>query len=69
MTKLPPDEDDDKRPFFMPLGDIGTILLAGVFLVGMLAMVFGPSPFDQLFKHKPPPRHDNGVVDVSIQHD
>lgn len=64
MTNLNDDDDDEpKRPWLHP-GDLGTILLAAVFLVGMLFMMFGPSPFDKIFK--PKPEAHSGVVDVTI---
>jgi hypothetical protein len=58
-------EDDDKPPR-LHLGDLGTILLAGVFLVGMLYMIFAPSPFDGIFDKKPDAQQP-GVVNVSVQ--
>ncbi len=58
-----PDEDDDKPPK-IPLGDYGTIAIAAVFLFGFLYLMFGPSPFEGLFK-KPAPA-PSGEVTVSI---
>jgi hypothetical protein len=58
-------DDDDEKPNRLPLGDIGTILLAGVFLVGMLYMMFGPNPLDGVFKPAPP-KEDSGVVTVTL---
>jgi hypothetical protein len=58
-------DDDDEKPQRIPLGDIGTILLAGVFLVGMLYMMFGPNPLEGVFK-SPPPKEDNHVVTVTL---
>jgi hypothetical protein len=42
------DDDDDDKPPRIPVGDVGTILLAGVFLIGFLYLMFGPSPFQPL---------------------
>jgi len=64
MTKH--DDDDDDRPRFMPLGDIGTIFLAGVFLLGMLYMMFGPSPFAGIHWKTAEPKEQRGVVDVTV---
>ncbi len=60
-----PDDDNNDRSRWLHPGDIGTILLAGVFLVGMLFMIFGPSPFDGVFK-KSDAKPDNGEVSVSL---
>lgn len=66
MTKKPSDdEEDEKTPWLPHPGDIGTVLLACVFLVGMLFMVFSPSPLKGIFKPQPKAKPD--VVDVSIQ--
>lgn len=60
------DQDDDKPQWIHP-GDLGTILLAGVFLVGMLFMMFGPSPLKGIFEKKPAPQQENsGVVTVTV---
>jgi hypothetical protein len=64
MTHL--DDDDDDRPPRLHIGDLGTILLAGVFLVGMLFMIFAPSPFEGVFKKQPEPKADNGEVSVTL---
>jgi hypothetical protein len=58
--------EDDDRPPGLHLGDLGTIFLAGVFLLGMLYMIFAPSPFDGVFDKKPAAQQP-GVVDVSVQ--
>lgn len=64
MSHPQDDEDDGKRPWLHP-GDLGTILLAGVFLVAMLFMIFGPSPFEGVFKNRPQAQQP-GVVDVTV---
>lgn len=60
-----PDDDNDKPPR-LHLGDLGTIFLAGVFLVAMLFMMFGPSPFEGVFKPKPEQKPDNEVT-INLQ--
>jgi len=52
----PDDDDDDLKQPMIPAGDLGTILLAAVFLLGFLFLMFGPSPFDDLFKNRPAAR-------------
>jgi hypothetical protein len=61
------DDDDAKndRPKLY-IGDIGTILLAGVFFVGMLFMIFSPSPFEGVFKKQPEAKADNGEVTITL---
>ena len=59
-------DDDDDRPPKLHIGDLGTILLAGVFLVGMLFMIFAPSPFEGVFKKQPEAKADNGEVSVTL---
>ena len=53
----PDDDDDDKQSKWLHPGDLGTILLAGVFLVGMLSAVFfmlsSPEPFKGMFAKAP----------------
>ena len=44
------DDQDDKKFRMMPLGDIGTLAVALVFLVAFLWLMFGPSPFTGLFQ-------------------
>ena len=56
------DDDDDRGSRWLHPGDIGTILLAGVFLVGMLFMVFAPSPFESIFKKQPEAKPSNEVM-------
>lgn len=60
------DDQDDDKPQWLHPGDLGTILLAGVFLVGMLYMIFGPSPFKGMFDKKPQANPDSGVVTVTV---
>jgi len=60
-------DDDDDRPPRLHIGDLGTILLAGVFLVGMLFMIFGPSPFDGVFKKQPDAKPaEKGEVTITL---
>lgn len=40
---LPDDEDDDRPP--IPWGDYGTLILAAIFSLTGLYLIFGPSPF------------------------
>ena len=66
MTQDKNDDDDHRAPW-LHLGDIGTIALAGVFLVGMLFMMFGPSPFDGItFKKQPESQADKGEVIITL---
>jgi hypothetical protein len=60
------DDHDDEKPSWIHPGDLGTILLAAVFMIGMLFMVFGPSPFKGIFDKKPEAARDNGVVTVTV---
>ena len=39
------DDQDDEKFHMMPLGDIGLLCIALVFLVAFLWLMFGPSPF------------------------
>ena len=39
------DDQDDEKFHMMPLGDIGLLGIALVFLVAFLWLMFGPSPF------------------------
>ena len=39
------DDQDDEKFQMMPLGDIGLLGIALVFLVAFLWLMFGPSPF------------------------
>lgn len=61
------DDDDDHGSHWLHPGDLGTILLAGVFLVGMLYMIFGPSPFDGIvWKKQPEPKAEKGEVTITL---
>jgi hypothetical protein len=60
------DDDDDLKQPPIPLGDLGIILVAAMFLIGFLWLMFGPSPFAGLFDQakqapEPPP-----VVTVTV---
>ena len=49
---MDPDDDNDddlKQPMIHP-GEIGTILLAAVFLFGFWFVMFGPNPLELLVK-------------------
>ena len=57
------DDEDDKKLGMMPLGDMGTLGVALVFLVAFLWLMFGPSPFAGLFKEaKPAPAQPQEVT-------
>ncbi|MGA7676352.1 MAG: hypothetical protein WCA78_15060 [Rhizomicrobium sp.] len=45
------DDQDDEKFRMMPLGDIGTLAIALVFLVAFLWLMFGPSPFAGLYQN------------------
>ena len=63
----PDDDDEDRGSRWLHLGDLGTILLAGVFLVGMLFMMFGPSPFEGVtFKARPESQAEKGEVTITL---
>ena len=62
MTHQDDDDQDDRGSRWLHPGDIGTILLAGVFLVGMLFMIFSPSPFEGVFKKPPEAKPSNEVM-------
>ncbi len=68
MTHHHDDDDNDRGSRWLHPGDLGTILLAGVFLVGMLYMMFGPSPFDGIaWKKQPkPPEAEKGEVTITL---
>lgn len=65
-----PGDDQDKKRRLLPLGDIGTIALAGAFLAAMIGTVLflfsSPEPVRDLFGNKPP-KEDSGVVTIQIQ--
>ena len=46
-------DQDDGEFRLMPLGDIGTLVLALMFFVGFLWLMFGPSPFAELYQKLP----------------
>jgi hypothetical protein len=48
-----PDDDDDRPP--IPWGDYGTIILAAIFSLTGLYLIFGPSPFANIKLPKAPP--------------
>jgi len=47
---MDPENDDDLKQPMIPLGDLGTILIAAVFLLGFLYLMFGPNPFEAMVK-------------------
>jgi hypothetical protein len=57
-------DDDDDKPPPIPLGDYLTMGIALVFLGGFLYLIFGPSPFEGMFKKTAPP--PSGEVTVTI---
>lgn len=64
---MEPDNDDDLKQPMIPAGDLGTILVAAVFLLGFLYLMFGPSPFEGMFKNKPAPQQaPAGEVTVTV---
>jgi len=46
------DDDDDLKPPRIAVGDLGIIFIAGVFLLGFLYLMFGPSPLEPLLAKK-----------------
>ena len=61
------DEDEDLEKFrLMPLGDIGTLVIALIFFIGFLWLMFGPSPFAGLYKALKPAPAAPAEVSVSI---
>ena len=64
------DDDDDLKQPMIPAGDLGTILLAAVFLLGFLYLMFGPSPFqpliDQASKLRQTQAPSSGEVTVTV---
>ena len=64
---MDPDNDDDLKQPRIPAGDVGTILVAAVFLLGFLYLMFGPSPFEGVFKSTPAPQQaPAGEVTVTV---
>jgi hypothetical protein len=57
------DQDDEKKFQMMPMGDIGTLVIALIFLAGFLWLMFGPSPFAGLYQTaKPAPPQEVTVT-------
>ena len=67
MTHL---DDDDEKPRRMPLGDIGTILLAGVFLAGTVATIIflfsSPEPVRDLYGKRPSAATEPNEVTITL---
>lgn len=70
---LPDDNDKDSKWVWPHPADMGTVLIAGVFLAGMIATVIwmfsSPEPFNDLFGHKPAAAasSDNGEVIIDLR--
>jgi hypothetical protein len=66
MTHSDDDDDDDGKWVWPHPADLGTILIAGVFLVGMIgALLFifsSPEPVRDMFNKKPPAAESNEVT-------
>ena len=71
----PDSSDDDKDPKWVwphPF-DLGTVLIAGVFLAGMVGTILwlfsSPEPVRDMFGHKPAAATpaDNGEVTIDLQ--
>ncbi len=61
------DEDDEKEKFRMPpLGDIGTVLVALVFFVAMIWMMFWHTPFATMFGQPKPEQAQPVVSEVTV---
>jgi hypothetical protein len=57
------DDQDDEKFRLMPLGDIGTLIIALMFLGGFLWLMFGTSPFAGLYETaKPAPAQPQEVT-------
>jgi hypothetical protein len=57
------DQDGEKKFQMMPMGDIGTLVIALIFLAGFLWLMFGPSPFAGLYQTaKPAPPQEVTVT-------
>ena len=66
----PEDNDDLKQPM-MPLGDLGTIAIAAIFLLGFLYLMFGPNPFEAMVKSaksQPPPASNEVTITLPQKH-
>lgn len=44
------DNDDDLKQPLIPWGELGPVLIAALFFIGFLWLMFGPSPFEGLVK-------------------
>ena len=66
MTHSDNDDDKDYKWDWPHPGDLGTIAIAGVFLVGMIgALLFifsSPEPVRDMFSKKPPTAESNEVT-------
>jgi hypothetical protein len=63
---MDPDNDDDLKQPLIPAGDVGTLVVAAVFLIGFLYLMFGPSPFEGMFKDKPAPQQQAPAGEVMV---
>jgi hypothetical protein len=65
----PDDDSDEGSRYWLHPGDLGTILLAGVFLAAMVGVVIfmfsSPEPIRDLLGRKPAAQQQN-VVDVTV---
>jgi hypothetical protein len=66
---LPDDNQDDNKWVWPHPADMGTVLIAGVFLAGMVATLIwlfsSPEPFRELFGNRPAasaPANDGEVI-------
>ena len=60
------DDQDDEKFRMMPLGDIGTLVIALMFLAGFLWLMFGTSPFAGLYQMAKPARAEPQEVTVTL---
>ena len=67
---MTPSDDDDEKPRWMPLGDVGTILLAGVFLAGTVATIIflfsSPEPIRDMFGKRPSAAAEPNEVTITL---
>jgi hypothetical protein len=68
------DDRDEKRGIWPHPADLGTVLIAGVFLAGMVGSILwlfsSPEPVKDLFAHNKPAAAapaDNGEVTINLQ--
>ena len=65
------DDDNDNKWEWPHPGDLGTILIAGVFLAGMVGAVFfifsSPEPIKDLFGKKPVAQQNQNEVTIPLQ--